>query len=142
MKLASHAVGTGARLELIRGSKTCCRGRGPEHRRLQVWALALDPAETRLMVGTAEQQLHVYTVQKPAADAALPLANSIAPAPKNGNKGSKRKVEVEDPEGDSELPEAATANRGGPAASSSDSLQILGEYSFAHARLSRCPLPA
>ena len=92
---------------------------------LQVWALALDPAETRLMVGTAEQQLHVYTVQKPTADAALPLANGIAPGPKKGKKGFKRKAEVEDPE--DELPEAATANRGGPAASSSDTLQILGK---------------
>ena len=94
---------------------------------LQVWALALDPAEGRLMVGTAEQQLHVYTVQKPAPDAALPLANGHSSAPGKGKKGLKRKAQVEDPDEDLELSGAAA---GGLAEISNDTLQILGEQAL------------
>lgn len=93
---------------------------------LQVWALALDPAESRLMVGTAEQQLHVYTVQKPAADAALPLANGHSSPPKKGKKGLKRKAQLEE---DLELPGASAPDRGS-LAENSNTLQILGKQAL------------
>lgn len=93
---------------------------------LQVWALALDPAESRLMVGTAEQQLHVYTVHKPAADAALPLANGHSSAPKKGKKGVKRKAQLEDPD---EILEPSS-DRGSLAQTSNDTLQVLGKQTL------------
>ncbi|KAK9840307.1 hypothetical protein WJX74_007274 [Apatococcus lobatus] len=94
----------------------------------EVWALALDAAETRLMVGTAEQQLHVYTVQKPSAETTLPLADGHEHAPKRSKKGSaKRKAQAEDPEDGDEMPQVATANRGGSAGPSSDTLHFLGQ---------------
>ncbi|KAK9847198.1 hypothetical protein WJX84_005329, partial [Apatococcus fuscideae] len=100
----------------------------------EVWALALDPAETRLVVGTAEQQLHVYNVQRSAGHEPLPLSNMHTSSKKKGKKAAaKRKAEAEDPETAVEVTAAATANtaatanRGGLAGPSTDTLHVLGQ---------------
>ncbi len=96
---------------------------------LQVWALALDPAETRLVVGTAEQQLHAYTIHKPAAEVQVLLANGSGPSAKKAKKKGKRKAQDDDPELVAAAAEADTVNRGGPAGSSNDLLHELGNHS-------------